>query len=480
MERVSKIAISSSLHGLSNLIRTESIIFKIVWFACLIVSGSVCCFLINRTVVEYFRYDVTTKIRLIQENEVDFPAVAICNSNPFVTTAAVDHLIQYIETYTNYTFKGSEDRLHTLSDYLTNDSSLRSQINYAFYGFEDETKKTFGLPIDQIIFNCHFKMATCNLTNFKMLYHWNYGLCYVFNSENDYKLTSSGIDSSLSLELFSGFQTKIPYFVSSIGFQIIIYNQTQGMKFNYYFQRISIKTNTETHIAIKRNFIDKLKMPYSECEFDEDTFSPANSSKMIKKSIYKKKNCMLEIYRQFVYKECNCVIQKTDVEGFNHTCLTSAEIFCASNLYNNDLLKNKLADKSSCPLECDTQYFTYFTSFEYYPSHHYGYHLFNSNYDSNNITYNEFEASIAKVNIFYNRIGYQCITEMQTMTSINLLASTGGMFGLFMGMSLLSFIELFEMTIELIQIVLKAILCMRAKFLITLGSLNFKRQKTHF
>lgn len=459
--RVSKIATTSTLHGLSNLIRTESIVFKIIWFACLITSGSVCCVLINRTVLEYLRYEVTTKIRNIKENEVDFPAIAICNSNALVTEFAEDFLISYIENNTNYSFANVENRLESLSGFLSNNTELKQQISFSFYNLNIEIKKKFGLPVEELILKCEFNHIKCNLTNLKIAYHWNYGLCYVFNSDNIYKLTSDGIDSSLSLELFAGYQNHVPYFTKSIGFQIIIYNQTDSFKFSYYFQRVSIQTNTETHIAISQNFIEKLKNPYSECDYDENDYNPGCPLEQniykeytLKNIIYKKKNCMLEAYRKEVYLQCNCINEIGDIPGVNTTCFTLIEAKCSSNLYRR-FLQGEFYDMfmKICPIECNTQYYTFSNSFEFFPSPHYGEFLMEKlqglhENKTERHCYRELEKSVAKVNIYYDKLGYQLITEIETMTNLDLVANIGGMLGLFMGMSLLSFIELFEMIIE--------------------------------
>lgn len=458
--RLSRIATSSSLHGLSNLMRTESALLKLVWFTCLIASGSFCCFLINQTIVEYLRYEVTTKIRNVKETEVDFPAIAICNSNPLVTEFSREFLISYIENHTNYSFEGSADRLETLSNYLA-DTKLKEQIKYVIYNLDIETKKKFSLPVTELILKCQFNHIDCNLTNFRTLFHWNYGLCYVFNSENIYKITSEGIDSSLTLELFAGFQNDVPYFTKSIGFQIIIYNQTDSVKFNYYFQRVSIQTNTETHIAINRHFIDKLKHPYSECQFDEDDYNPScplermiYNDYILKNTVYKKRNCLLEAYRKEVYSRCNCTNELGDISGVTRTCYSLVEAKCSSDTYS-EFLQGVFYQKfiKLCPIECNTQYFTFFNSFEFFPSPHYGEYLtktLDKMYvnDTDSHENRELEKSVARVNIFYDKLGYELITEIATMTFLDLLANTGGMLGLFMGMSLLSFIELFEMIVE--------------------------------
>ena len=57
--------------------------------------------------------------------------------------------------------------------------------------------------------------------------------------------------------------------------------------------------------------------------------------------------------------------------------------------------------------------------------------------------------NIARLIIYYEDIDYQLIQEIPTVSVINLIANIGGMLGLFMGMSCLSFIEFLEMAFEI-------------------------------
>ena len=52
--------------------------------------------------------------------------------------------------------------------------------------------------------------------------------------------------------------------------------------------------------------------------------------------------------------------------------------------------------------------------------------------------------SVLKLNIFYDSLEYEYITEKPKMNLVDLLANIGGTLGLCLGISVLSFIEIFE------------------------------------
>lgn len=116
---------------------------------------------------------------------------------------------------------------------------------------------------------------------------------------------------------------------------------------------------------------------------------------------------------------------------------------------------------TECPLECNSERYMLTASSQNFPSYFYrnylATHRFQKylNKSSANLTPSDVDDSIARLNVYFQSMGYQLITEIPQMTEINLLANTGGMLGLFMGMSFLSFIEVFEMSLVFLFLSLK-------------------------
>lgn len=57
--------------------------------------------------------------------------------------------------------------------------------------------------------------------------------------------------------------------------------------------------------------------------------------------------------------------------------------------------------------------------------------------------------------MYYENLHYEVLDEIETINIINLFAEIGGMLGLFLGMSCLSFIEVFELLLEIIIMICK-------------------------
>lgn len=62
-------------------------------------------------------------------------------------------------------------------------------------------------------------------------------------------------------------------------------------------------------------------------------------------------------------------------------------------------------------------------------------------------------ASLVKIFIYFEDIKYTRISEAPTITFVDLIANIGGTLGLFIGISLLSFVELIELIFDIVVIV---------------------------
>jgi hypothetical protein len=114
--------------------------------------------------------------------------------------------------------------------------------------------------------------------------------------------------------------------------------------------------------------------------------------------------------------------------------------------------KNKNIDSeclNECPLECDSIEYDFTLTHSNFPNKNF-YDLFSMlNLD---LTYEKFTENSLSLNVYYSALSYIKLTETPTTSIIDLFSGIGGLLGLFAGISILSFIEIVELTIELIYI----------------------------
>ena len=110
-----------------------------------------------------------------------------------------------------------------------------------------------------------------------------------------------------------------------------------------------------------------------------------------------------------------------------------------------------------CPLECEMMRFELYTTSLDYPSTSYAKSLINNpliraKYASNitELTHESLKRNLVQISVYYADLGYSQFDEVASMTWIDLTSSIGGTLGLFLGMSFLSFMEFFDIFLQII------------------------------
>ena len=110
--RVYDLVTSSSFHGLPNLLRSRNRFIQIIWIFFFVISTSMCCYFVYKSLVEYLTFDVNTKIDVIYEIESEFPTISICNPDTSLDNLTVlkcsfntNNCTSYLETFQEPYFK---------------------------------------------------------------------------------------------------------------------------------------------------------------------------------------------------------------------------------------------------------------------------------------------------------------------------------------------------------------------------------------
>ena len=216
----------SSLHGISHIIHVENILGKLIWLSVYALSLILCITLSIEQINMYLNYSVNVRVRYVQTETNDLPAVAVCNSNPFVTEYAIDYLIHFIQNFTGDSFnKANQSRIDFINSHLIDNYHLRYlAADYAFYNLTKTEQQKLGLPFDKVLIDCQFFDKKCTHADFEWMYSWYNGNCLIFNLKNDFILKNCGKESAFSLELFTGFPSLIPYYTPGFGIYIFCIN----------------------------------------------------------------------------------------------------------------------------------------------------------------------------------------------------------------------------------------------------------------
>lgn len=457
--KIRKLCEASSFHGLSNLARTDRWFVKFIWLACFLVSLAFCSIEIVNSLIDYFEYNVVITVQTVHETSVNFPAITVCNLNSidYSNPGVADELSAIIARF--------DEKANSTADILKHSKLKLKEISYLI---NNEIKnRSYYYSIEDMLISCLFNNQPCGPNDFEPYESKNFKSCYTFNSGTRGHVLASnraGMNNGLELELYVGNIRHQPYWVSTFGALITIYNQsTKPMLVE---QGIKLKTGVETQIIVSRHFTQMLGKPYSDClnlnELKSSYAASASASFKMTQNIYQnytQRFCLSVCLQNIIVRTCNCTDLSSTVQSREsiEPCLSDAQLTCLRKLtdaYHADSgLKNKCT--SECPVRCESYSFGKIISMAEYPTFNYTEYLKSLSELKKDhpirkeYSFDELRKNIMAINIYYDSLSYQITKEKPATYLMNLISSTGGTLGLFLGISLLSFIEVIELLIEL-------------------------------
>jgi hypothetical protein len=258
----------------------------------------------------------------------------------------------------------------------------------------------------------------------------------------------------------------------SDGFHVIIHNYTHDPGYNGGAAKngIDISNGFETSIIVERIFDSKLGQPYDDCLDDVENIN-SFSSNLFKSIInntdysYRQSDCFDYCIGQEIIKNCpnetnkSYKLSETKPQYLLYKALSAG---CIMNTYYK-LMKSNINDVCSkfCPLECNSVSYKTTTSVSLFPSEPYGNYLLGQSQFSEkvkklipkNLTINDLQKKLIAFNVFYEEHKYTIITELPKLSTVDLVGNIGGLMGLFLGISFLSFGEIINILLEIVFII---------------------------
>ena len=483
IQLVKDILYNSLAQAIIKILQTPHASLKLVLFVCVALSSSLASYLIIKSVLSYFAYDVNTMTRIIFETPSPFPKITICNSNPFTTEFALEFLKEINREISPSISIFDQNQLKALhynvKASLTNQIYTRAEYKMNAETFSDSNRTKLSLPLDDLLIACSFNNKPCTKKDFTWEFDPRLGNCYAFNSQSAKNGTSSqtfqsslaGYDNGLKLTLYANFHENLT-FINSVmgnsGVKIRIENNTfiRG----YVDSPIQISSGFKTDVLVERLFNFNLPKPYSNCDIDNDnpTHFDSDLYALIKNSsyVYDQQLCLKQCRQKFYVDNCNCSSART-LSLFNvPKCLSNEQMKCKDTF--NDIFfsttDTSAMDKcyGKCPLECYQTDFRVFTSSSQLIGESFvDYIKDNANlandYVSKEINAVSARESIVRLYVFYDSLLYTLSKETPKVDLVLLVAYIGGILGLFLGVSVLSICEIVELLIEIYFINLELI-----------------------
>lgn len=480
LRRVSHLwSINTTAHILPKIFRNKYFHLKLLWIIFFALTGTISLALTFKYLKDYFKYRVNVNVQIIYESPTYFPAITFCNLNPFYYPRAHPYINNILKE-NNFTYpiknlttsKTAMNLTKVLNELVK--ASLAANTNLTF-----DERKNLSFNLNEMLISCSFNGISCDVRNFSLIQNYDNGNCYTFNSGKDANGTSVVIQQTslsgpngggLELELFVGDPDIHDIFNYKNGIHLIIHNQTFQPLISD--EGISVATGIETNVAIKRTFITKLGYPYNECSTDlkslaiVDTNSPLYQTLMQIFSFmpYTQKQCFNLCYQIKIVHDCNCTDPRyvypiinttTTASPILQVCHNATQIQCLTKT-KAQFQNNPISELCSnfCPLECMSILYSSTYMVSNYPTLNYAKLLkLEKRFFNKTSSYERIKYSSLKLNVYYEDMSYETITESPALTWDVLLGNIGGMLSLFVGVSMITIGEIFELMLEIMRII---------------------------
>ena len=214
----------TSINGFKNIIVANRKEIKIAWILVILISTSLCIYMVVGNCLNYLNYETKTVIREINEPQSTFPAVVLCNRNLFTN----EYSYQYLKNYSRIsnlsaTFESLSPRQ------LKNYDFLYKAFSFYLHNISKlEQVQLLDYKMSEIILSCEFNGDDCDENDFEWFYHNLYGNCYIFNKDSSLITYNPGKTRGLTLELFVGIYDGLEKFSSSKGLAVIVANSSSS------------------------------------------------------------------------------------------------------------------------------------------------------------------------------------------------------------------------------------------------------------
>lgn len=295
---IKNVLYNSFAQALYKIFTTSHIILKLFLITFVITSSSIASYMTINVIIEYLNYDVVTTTRTVLEIPTKFPQITICNYNMFTT----EYALEFLKNFSESTKKTDNATVNIFEkDEVSNISYplmlpkiakfYKKVISYVnSQNFSDQNRKKLGFRLKDILHNCKFNTAACDLNEFTWEFDPIYGNCYKFNS--GYNSTGGKVDTKesniagplngLQFDLFVNVNEDIKdyYYAylnndpNSINFNalgaIIKIDNSSYLVDQSFNGGIKIASGFHTDLSIYRSFKFNLPKPYSNCELAND------------------------------------------------------------------------------------------------------------------------------------------------------------------------------------------------------------------
>lgn len=495
-EKLCDFGYETTAHGWGQVVNERRIILKLVWVIVTLSAYIGNGWHISLLVTQYLNYP-TEQVARVKFTAIEFPSITICNIQPMSFSTGLDilsntssKLYQWTQITDTY-FENNNASMLGLTDdqyeYLYN--RLRQPVGY-FENIGDEAI-VIGQQISDFLIRCTYPDEICSQSNFSFYQNPTYFNCFTFNggnlSDDDLITKTTGPQKGLSMilylesdngdMLYNGTYHTLSNIGNAAGIRVVIHPPDSLP--TPVDNGFDVPPGTSSSVGIKVSRADRLDPPIGECKKNKTSFSD--------KYVYSQQACLLLCQQSHVMKNCFCISSQLpipfDLDNLRYCGqfnISDPQFFfdnlsCEARVTQEFAINETLRNSCECLPLCEESAYETEVSYSYWPLD-YVQEDFYEKYVINNPdrdtlkAYNNLKRfniteliqnglirkNFVRLNVYLKDLIVEEVIQKRTYELQNLFSDMGGTFGLWIGVSILSWFEIFELLVKLTVFWLRA------------------------
>ncbi|EDO49452.1 predicted protein [Nematostella vectensis] len=418
-----------TLHGFRFVFERGPTIRKVLWLAILLFAVGMLMMQSKKSIQKYFDHPITTSVQVEFLEEIQFPAVTICNFNLFPYYLINGTIGEKVKTAPNLLilFFFSRPLLSESFFFEKDFGELDEKFDFA------EFVRTHGHRIDHMIKKCRWKSQPCGPENFTAVIT-EFGLCYTFNSGMKghplLKVQRAGVDYALRLQLSVQQDQYYGSLRDSSGFKVMVHDQEEPPLINEL--GIAIQPGTHTFCGLRKEEMHNLPAPFKTACRDMQLEG-------FKK--YTKSACLLKCRADYVMKMCKC--RSYDLKGPAPPCQPREVKNCVWPAMGTCMFKQMTVQV--CPVPCEITKYQTQLSYAQTPAKHFSEVLARRKHINKDVMRHYLRDNFLELDVYFEEMQVTLIQQRQAYDQESLFGDIGGQVGLFLGASILTVLEFLDL-----------------------------------
>ena len=479
----------TTAHGWGRVAGASTYIIKILWLVLTVSALTMTTLHITGLVVQYLDYSSEIKWEL-DVSEIAFPSVTVCNIIPMsMSTAEILLQNQSTNFYQWYNltkhldyFEEMAEKINKSYEYELIKNRMTQPIGYFENIGAAEAQYVGHQPMDFLL-GCTFGIQHCNYKdNFTYFQNPNYYNCYTFNGGNTSRenlvSTTAGPQSGLSLilytesdngdDLYNGTYHTMSNILNAAGIRVVVH--APDTRPSPTERGFDIPPGYSASIGMDVLHHSRLDFPYGDC---------MDSRPYGSKYVYSSPACLSWCQQKYVIETCNCITallplpeENLGLQYCGYWNVSKPEdmvhyfgnITCEMEAITEFATSEAIRVACGYIPPCEESVYETGLSYSYWPLD-FSQQDFYSSFVLGHSKYTELKAytnfanwstidlineglirkNFVRLNVYLKALSIEEYLERQAYELTNLASDIGGTFGLWVGMSIITWFEVVEL-----------------------------------